>query len=230
MLKTHNTKIKRGEKVMSWLAIAKKNLFEKSEEKNDFLQAVKEFVYIDLIDNQEAQSSCELCNQPNIRYEYLVRNKNNGNELLVGSECIKKFVNELDNINMELLDSNNIVVTEERLESDKKNFFKKITLILINHLWKKNMTEFRSSVINSIENNEALTMNQAKYLKDIYRFGKNRDVRYETAMKNTIKISLKKKTHKYQWKQLKDDEKEFVKLFLSSQQKLSLEQFDLVGF
>src|SRR5690625_260874 len=104
MFKTHNIKIKRGEKVMSWLAIAKKNLIEKSEEKNDFLQAVKEFVYIDLIDNQEAQSSCELCNQPNIRYEYLVRNKNNGNELLVGSECIKKFVNELDNIDMELLD------------------------------------------------------------------------------------------------------------------------------
>lgn len=36
-------------------------------------------------------------------------------------------------------------------------------------------------------------------------------------MKSAIKISLKKKKHKYQWKQLKHDEKAFIKLFLSTQ-------------
>lgn len=214
---------------MTWFTTAKENLLSKSVEKKDFTVAIKEFIYIDLIDNQHAQASCELCNQPNIRYEYLVRNKENNNELLVGSECIKKFVNKLQDIDMELLDSKNSIVTEERLESDKKSFFKKTTLILIKYCWQKNMTEFRSSVIKAIEDNKSLTMNQAKYLKGVYDFGKNRDIRYETAMKNTIKISLKKIEHKYQWKTLNEEEKEFIKKFLNSQQKSSMEKFDLIN-
>lgn len=214
---------------MTWFENAKNNLLSKSVEQKNFTKALSEFIYIDVTDNQDSNSNCELCNQPNIRYEYLVRNKNNQEELLVGSECIKKFVNELQDHGMELRDKNNSIVTENRIDNDKKNFFKNTTLLLIRYCWQTNWTEFRVSLLNTIENNEPLTMNQVKHLKDVYRFGKNRDKRYETAMKNTIKISLKKAEHKYQWKGLNDEEKQFIKMFLSSQQKMSIEELDLVG-
>lgn len=214
---------------MTWFENAKNNLFRKSVEQENFTKALSEFIYIDVTDNQDSNSNCELCNQPNIRYEYLVRNKKNQEELLVGSECIKKFVNELQEHGMELLDKNNSIVTENRIDNDKKNFFKNTTLLLIRYFWQKNWTKFRLSLLNTIENNEPLTMNQAKHLKDVYNFGKKRDSRYETAMKNTIKISLKKAEHKYQWKGLNDEDKQFVKMFLSSQQKMSVEELESVG-
>ena len=105
---------------MTWFENAKNNLFRKSVEQENFTKALSEFIYIDVTDNQDSNSNCELCNQPNIRYEYLVRNKKNQEELLVGSECIKKFVNELQEHGMELLDKNNSIVTENRIDNDKK--------------------------------------------------------------------------------------------------------------
>lgn len=36
-------------------------------------------------------ASCELCEHPEIRYQFKITNRHNGNELLVGSECINKF-------------------------------------------------------------------------------------------------------------------------------------------
>jgi len=44
--------------------------------------------------NEERQhwQHCELCHKP-VRYEYHVQNKHNHRELIVGSECVKKFMN-----------------------------------------------------------------------------------------------------------------------------------------
>ncbi|GAA3721194.1 hypothetical protein GCM10022378_09090 [Salinicoccus jeotgali] len=42
-----------------------------------------------------------------------MKNKINDDELLVGGECIKKFVNELGEIGVRLFDKNKVKVTEE---------------------------------------------------------------------------------------------------------------------
>lgn len=43
-------------------------------------------------DSRQQWSHCELCHKP-VRYEYHVQNKHNHQEIVVGSECVKKFMN-----------------------------------------------------------------------------------------------------------------------------------------
>lgn len=43
-------------------------------------------------DNRQQWQHCELCHKP-VRYEYHVQNKHDQRELIVGSECVKKFMN-----------------------------------------------------------------------------------------------------------------------------------------
>jgi len=43
-------------------------------------------------DNRRQWQHCELCHKP-VRYEYHVQNKHDQRELVVGSECVKKFMN-----------------------------------------------------------------------------------------------------------------------------------------
>lgn len=43
-------------------------------------------------DERRQWHHCELCHKP-VRYEYHVQNKGNRRELIVGSECVKKFMN-----------------------------------------------------------------------------------------------------------------------------------------
>lgn len=205
-----------------WLKTAKDNLFQKSVEKKDFIKALSEFQYINVEDNENSDFTCELCQQPNIRYEYLVKNKINDNTLKVGSECIKKFIGELDKENIYLLDENDNKVTIKRLESDKKEYFKDITLRLMKYYWKNNLTDFKIAILNAIEDNKSITINQAKHLTKVYKFGLDRDERYGTAMRNTIKINMTRKMYKNQYYDLTEKEKDFVKLFMSYSQKEKL--------
>ena len=202
---------------MSWLSLAKDNLFELSEEKNDFIKATKEFVYIGLEDNEDASYDCELCNHKNIRYEYSIKNILNGNEMIVGSECINKFINSVEEEGSQLLDDLGAVVDNERLLKDKKEYFKCITVDLIeNHMWE---SIFKQSILRLVEWGESLSPKQAKSLNGVYYHHIKGDDKKESAFKNAIKINLRKHKNQAQLKQLTDRELQFVCMFLSSQQK-----------
>ena len=43
------------------------------------------------IDLEAPEAQCELCDHPDIRYQFIIQNEYTGNELLIGSECITKF-------------------------------------------------------------------------------------------------------------------------------------------
>jgi hypothetical protein len=77
---------------MSWLTQIADNLLPLSLEQNSLTKAISEWEYRgDTYDLGSPHETCQLCNHPDIRYQFEIVNKNNGNELLVGSECIKKF-------------------------------------------------------------------------------------------------------------------------------------------
>lgn len=44
-----------------WLEHAKSNLLPLSEDKNNFFKAKKEWIYVGLFDNEEADFDCQLC-------------------------------------------------------------------------------------------------------------------------------------------------------------------------
>lgn len=81
-----------GETFMEWLERVKKNIFPLSLEQTNIRKAIDEWIYEgNMLDLEIAEESCEICDQPNIRYQFEIINKNNDNTLLVGSECITKF-------------------------------------------------------------------------------------------------------------------------------------------
>lgn len=55
-------------------------------------EAFKEWSFTgDVQDHDEAEETCELCDQEQLRYHFLIRNALNRNTLWIGSRCILKF-------------------------------------------------------------------------------------------------------------------------------------------
>ena len=74
-----------------WLENSAKNLLPLSAEKENFAIAIKEWFYTDnLIEYEEADQICELCEKDGLRYHFEIKNEI-GNTLWVGSSCIEKF-------------------------------------------------------------------------------------------------------------------------------------------
>ncbi|MDR0473377.1 MAG: hypothetical protein LBH43_06875, partial [Treponema sp.] len=76
----------------------KENLLEYSLEKENYETALNEwYFYNEVIDNNEfvdinvAKPSCELCEHEDLRWQFVIYNINNKNQLKVGSSCIKQF-------------------------------------------------------------------------------------------------------------------------------------------
>jgi hypothetical protein len=76
----------------------KKNLLEYSLEKENYEIALNEwYFYNEVIDNNEyiddgnKRPSCELCKHEDLRWQFIIYNVNNENQLKVGSSCIKQF-------------------------------------------------------------------------------------------------------------------------------------------
>ncbi len=77
---------------MSWVSHASKNLLPLSEESQRFELALKEWEYRgNTYDLEVPSETCQLCDHPDIRFQFEIVNKSNDNSLLVGSECIKRF-------------------------------------------------------------------------------------------------------------------------------------------
>ena len=104
-----------------WYSKARENLLTKSVESQNFKQALSEFKYIGVEDNQTTDKNCELCDHPNIRYEYLVENQINQNTLIVGSRCIEKFIDNLAEDSLYLHDDSGNYVDKKRVSLRKKH-------------------------------------------------------------------------------------------------------------
>ncbi|PAD74814.1 hypothetical protein, partial [Paenibacillus campinasensis] len=97
---------------INWLERVQVNIFPVSEEQCDIRKALNEWVYQgDMYDVEIAEETCELCDQPHIRYQFEIVNLLNKNTLQIGSECIKRF-------DIGVVDSKGTLLTSE--EAKKK--------------------------------------------------------------------------------------------------------------
>ncbi len=77
---------------MNWAGRAAANLLPLSEEGSDLANALREWRYTgNFHDLEEPVETCQLCDHPDIRYQFEIRNLKTGHELLIGSECINRF-------------------------------------------------------------------------------------------------------------------------------------------
>ncbi|ESZ02415.1 MULTISPECIES: hypothetical protein [unclassified Mesorhizobium] len=77
---------------MSWETRAANNLLPLSWDKGSLSQALREWRYTgDYHDLEAPSANCELCDHPDIRYQFEIRNLHTAARLLIGSECIHRF-------------------------------------------------------------------------------------------------------------------------------------------
>jgi len=77
---------------MSYLDRVAASVFPLSTEKEVLGKALAEWFYTgSMEDVEEAAATCELCDHPDIRYQFEIQNETTDHRLLVGSECIKRF-------------------------------------------------------------------------------------------------------------------------------------------
>lgn len=77
---------------MSWASRAAKNLLPLSREKSDLARALDEWRYTgEFHDLEEPRETCQLCDHPDIRYQFEIENEHTSEALLIGSECIHRF-------------------------------------------------------------------------------------------------------------------------------------------
>ncbi len=197
-----------------WLEHAKSNLLPLSEDKNNFFKAKKEWIYVGLFDNEEADFDCQLCGHKEIRYEYTIINKMNQNKMIVGSSCITKFIEHMAETHEHLYDTLGDTVTVQRVEQDKVDYWEKILFEALDSRFFR--TEFQQSITKQIIKDGKLTINQAKCLRSFYDTLNQNE---KTAFRKIVSIKLRKDNHKDQYKDLTALEKRFILKLLNTQQK-----------
>lgn len=81
-----------------WYGKVKQVLIENSEEVENtggLFGYVIQWDYVDYVDTGFIESTCSLCGKHPLRYLYTIENKNNGEQLEVGSSCIKLFSEDI---------------------------------------------------------------------------------------------------------------------------------------
>jgi Ca2+-binding EF-hand superfamily protein len=115
-------------------------------EKENYENAIKEWHFnYEVIDNNEftdvniSRPSCELCEHEDLRWQFVIFNVNNNNQLKVGSSCIKQFniaLLEKDGRKIYGKDRNSKI--NKLIDSARINSSNKITFQLLNELCKIN--------------------------------------------------------------------------------------------
>jgi len=201
----------------TWLLNATKKLLPLSNA-SDFVNAKKEWVYVGLIDNEEADFDCQLCGHKEIRYEYTIKNKINQNEMIVGSSCILKFITHLAKTQDLFYDTQNNIIDKTRLEDDKHDYWVDILFKSLDAKFSNN--DFQISITDQIKADGKLTINQAKCLRNFYN---NLNPNEQSAFKHIVSIKLRKDFQKNQYALLKGYDKDFIDMLLSSQQRKIVE-------
>lgn len=206
---------------MDWVKQAKLNIFPLSVEKNNLANALREWEYYgDVNDLGRCGAKCELCGYPDIRYQFLITNKINGNHIFIGSECINNFnggISVFDESGKKLDRS----LAKKKVAHDlRKMIIDAKTKNVLNVLVKLNRTDKEfdmKKTVNYFKKRDAFS---PKHLSLIFwRLDKNK-ISYN---KSNFKVSIKKKEEKNQllamekWKVdkiydcLSSSQKEFLK-------------------
>ena len=199
----------------------KKNLLENSTEKANYEVALNEWYFNnEVIDNNDiteincSRPSCELCEHEDLRWQFIIINKNNNNQLQVGSSCIKQFniaLMEKDGKKMYGKDRNskiNKLINLARINSSNK-----ITFQLLSELCKLNGNLEQNNMFiecwTQLKVNGTIEPKLALFL--INNFIEN-NINYSEI---DIKIDSKRKICKDQIKKMNKNNYELIRLLLN---------------
>ena len=130
----------------NYLENCKKNLLKNSFEKMDYEKALNEWhFYNEVIDNNSIydinglKPSCELCEREDLRWQFVIFNVNNNNQLKVGSSCIKQFnVALMDNYGNKIYGKERNSKVNKLINLQRINSSNKMTFQALDELCKLN--------------------------------------------------------------------------------------------
>jgi len=186
---------------MQWIERITKNIFPLSFNKQDIRAALDEWEYRGEMNDQiEPNSICELCDHSYIRFQFEIVNKNNSNNLLIGSECITKFgvkvFDEMGNL-LDGVHAKDKVAKDRRklvVEAKIKNMFNSILALCKIQEEKLNFENF----INDYQKRGAFTPKQLSTL--FWRLENNKIPHVKT----DFKLYITKPSYKQQLLGMKD--------------------------
>ena len=188
-----------------WTIEKRRNISELSFEKDltKFSKSLKEWVidskfYL----NQVGDSVCELCGKTGLVYEYFIKNEINKSEMLVGSECIYLFFENIDFIK----------VWQNSSKKETRNINKNETKKLLNLFFKIHILKqiesatkdnFIHDICEEIREEGSLTFKQSLWflhsVDKIFSFKSEKDrINFLKRVSKTFTTKMRKEYHKDQ--------------------------------
>jgi hypothetical protein len=205
---------------MSWASRAAANLLPLSRERCDLAQALKEWRYAGNYHDLETPSAdCELCDHPDIRYQFEVQNLFTDAALLIGSECINRFGIAATDEEGRTLDA---AGTRRKVGQDRRKLVedarhRRVVSALVALAHKDQEFDIRSFV-DYLQTRGAFTPKQLSIV--LWRLSKFR-VNHNP---KDFKLTIKRNREKAQLRSLKDWELARVRPCLSDSQRAFLER------
>ena len=207
--------------INSYSEVCAANLFRHSQEKENYEEALKEwFFYNEVIDNfssreeKSSKYSCELCEHENLRWQFVIKNQKNNEQMKVGSSCIKQFnIALIDEKGRRILGRErnlkiNKIIAQARIDSANKLTFKALNdLSKIDKSLEQNCRFIESWT--QLKVNGTIEPKLALFL--INNFIEN-GIEYQNL---DMKIDVKKKKSKEQLKNMNEKSFSLVSVFLS---------------
>lgn len=177
---------------MAWAKTSAKNILPLSSEKSRLDIAIREWIYQgNMYDLEEPSEECELCEHPEIRYQFEIINTITRNTMLVGSECINKFEISATNDSGEILSSDE---SRKKVNRDRgkliKDAHKRSLIQTLIALSKLDVDLKIDSFINYYQEREAFTPAQVSIL--VWKLRKFKIPYRETDFKVTLRRNREK--------------------------------------
>ncbi len=182
-------------RVNPWLEKSKQNLIPLSIS-NEFSEALKEWSFTgDVEDHGDLSVDCEMCEHPELRYHFEIKNKLKSNILWVGSSCIERF----EEIELFDEDGNRLVTEESRRKELKRHLKKKLEDIMlepIRELWKvyPRDSKPRKNIQRAVHNYKMQSGFSPQEILLIFSGLDRNDISYEA---KRYKVSLRSDCNKY---------------------------------
>lgn len=189
---------------------------------SSFRDALKEWKFTgDVEDHGEAEVDCELCQHPELRYHFEIKNELNDNHLWVGSSCIERFQE------IAVYDHEGSVITDEK--GRKKELERQLKLKLedkmlqpLRILWKsyKKGSHRRAAIENAVKHYKRQSSFAPEDLLSIFKSLYAKDIDYDP---KRYKVTLRSERSK---RFIRGLSKEELKLLLPSFSSSQLKRFD----
>lgn len=175
--------------------------------------AFREWYFTESIeDHENAEETCQLCNQEELRYHFEIKNRQTAKTLWVGSSCILKFqVQVFDN--GKLLDSTS---SHKKLEQLKQKMRLDSCIRALRTAAEREQNDILTNALNYYQKNKCLTPKYAFVV--FWRLSKN-GIDHSPSF---FKISLKRNQHKQDLAQMETGRVHMIwPALTSSQRKLA---------